>query len=312
MTKQFFVPQSIVFARLTNLAKVTFTAGIALNLWISPSLAGDPFRTSEPHKIGDQTEAAFKTMFQKGDYPGTDRYLKQAISSEPNEPLAYAMKASLAYGNKDWAKLEDYSKKTLETGQKLIASDPLRGNLYTAVGHFLEGAVIITRKGTVNGASQALSRLRQVYEYLDKAEAVSANDPELNLIKGYMDLMLAVNLPFASLDQAIERLEKNAAPRYLVDRGIALAYRDLKQYSRALEYANLALKATADNPEIYYLKAQILQEQGKKEKSRQLFQDAIAHFDKALTKKSQLPGTLVRQIERERSQAANRLNNPGG
>ncbi|MBD2388776.1 Sll0314/Alr1548 family TPR repeat-containing protein [Cylindrospermum sp. FACHB-282] len=312
MTKQLFLPQSIVLTKLTHLAKATFTAAIALNLWVTPSLAGDPFRTSEPHKIGDQTEAAFKAIFHQGDYPAADRYLKQAISSESNEPLAYAMKASLAYGNKDWARLDTYSKKTLETAQKLIASDPLRGNLYSAVGYFLEGAVIIIREGTVNGASRALSRLRQVYEYLDKAEAVSARDPELNLIKGYMDLMLAVNLPFASPDQAIERLEKNAAPRYLVDRGIALAYRDLKQYSQSLEYANLALKSTADNPEIYYLKAQILQELGKKEKSPQLFQEAIANFDKALTKKAQLPGNLVRQIERERSQAANRLNNPGG
>ncbi len=66
-------------------------------------------------------------------------------------------------------------------------------------------------------------RVAKVYAYLGKAEAISANDPELNLIRGYMDLMLAVNLPFTSPDQAIERLEKNAAPRYLVDRGIAIS-----------------------------------------------------------------------------------------
>jgi tetratricopeptide (TPR) repeat protein len=124
-----------------------------------------------------------------------------------------------------------------------------------------------------------------------------------------MDLMLAVNLPFANPGQAIERLEKNAAPQYLADRGVALAYRDLKQYSQALEYANRALKMTSDNPEMYYLKAQILQEQGKKEKSQQMIQEAIVNFDKALAKKSQLPGDLVKQIERERRSATNRLNN---
>jgi tetratricopeptide (TPR) repeat protein len=228
MTKRFCCSQATWYAKkLNSLAKATFVGAIALNLWVNPSLAGDPFRTSEPRKIGDQTEAAFKAIFQQGNYPAADKYLQQAISKEPNEPLAYAMKASLAYGNKDLATLDTYSQKTLETGEKLISSDPLRGNLYTAVGHFFEGAVILTREGTVNGATKALSRLRQVYEYLDKAEAVSANDPELNLLKGYMDLMLAVSLPFASPDQAIERLEKNAAPQYLVDRGIALAYRDL-------------------------------------------------------------------------------------
>ncbi len=300
-----------LYSRLASFGKTALISAIAFNLSISPSLAGDPFRTSEPRKIGDKTEAAFKAVFQQGNYPAAEGYLKQALSSEPNEPLAYAMRASLAYTNKDMATLETYSKKTLETGQKLIASDPLRGNLYTAVGNFLEGSVIITREGA-NGAPKALSRLRQVYEYLDKAEAISANDPELNLIKGYMDLLLAVNLPFSNPDQAIEKLEKNAAPQYLADRGIALAYRDLKKYSQALDYANRALKVTADNPELYYLKAQILQEQGKKEKSPQLIKEAIANFDKALTKKSQLPADLVKQIEGERNRAANSLNNPGG
>jgi len=310
MTKRFSSLQLIVFARLTSVVQSAFGAAIALNLWVNPSLAGDPFRTSEPHQIGDQTEAVFKAIFQQGNYSAAERYLQQALSKEPNEPLAYAMKASLAYGNKDWAKLDTYSQKTLETGQKLISTDPLRGNLYTAVGHFLEGAVILTREGTVNGVPQAFGRLRQVYEYLDKAEAISANDPELNLIKGYMDLLLAVNLPFASPDQAIGRLEQNAAPQYLVERGIALAYRDLKRYSQALEYVNRAIKTTSDNPEIYYLKAQILKELGKKEKSQQLIQEAIANFDKALTKKSQLPGDLVKQIEGERKNAIS-LNNPG-
>ncbi|MCC5618519.1 tetratricopeptide repeat protein [Nostoc sp. CHAB 5836] len=319
MTKSFSSPGLLVSARLTTLAQTAFTVAfafgvapwaIALNLWVNPSLAGDPFRDREPHQIGDQTEAAFKAIFQQGNYPAAERYLQQALSKEPNEPLAYAIKASLAYGNQDWAKLATYSQKTLETGEKLIASDPLRGNLYTAVGHFLEGAVVLTREGTVNGVPQAFSRLRQVYEYLDKAEAISANDPELNLIKGYMDLLLAVNLPFASPDQAIGRLEQNAAPRYLVDRGIALAYRDLKQYSQALEYVNRAIKTTSDNPEISYLKAQILKELGQKEKSQQMIREAIAHFDKALTKKSQLPDDLVKQIERERKNAVN-LKNPG-
>lgn len=307
MTKRFSTPQLIRFSRLTTVAQATFAAAIALNLWANPSLAGDPFPGREPHAIGDKTEAAFNAIFQQGNYPAAERYLKEALTTEPNEPLAYAMRASLAYMKNDRAGLDTYSRKTLETGQKLLATDELRGNIYTAVGHFLEGAVIITREGTTNGAPQALSRLRQVYEYLDKAEAISANDPELNLLKGYMDLMLAVNLPFADPDEAIKRLETNGGPRYLVDRGIALAYRDLKQYSQALEYANRALRATSENPELYYLKAQILREQGQKEKSQTLFTEAIANFDKALTKKSQLPASLVKQIQNERRGAVKGL-----
>ncbi|WP_413175587.1 Sll0314/Alr1548 family TPR repeat-containing protein [Anabaena azotica] len=309
MSTRFLIPKLMMFFRFPVLVKVTFATAITVISLVNPADAGDPFRSSEPHKIGDRTEAAFKAIFQEGNYPAAEDYLKKAISDEPNEPLAYAMQAALAYGNQDLAGLDRYSKKTLEAGQKLIASDPLRGNLYTGVGNFLEGAVILLRDGGVNGVSKALSRLTKVYEYLDKAEEIAANDPELNLIRGYMNLMLAVNLPFTSPDQAIEKLEKNAAPEYLVNRGIALAYRDLKKYSQALDYVNRALKATADNPEIYYLKAQILHEKGKKEKSQDLIKDAIAHFDKALTKKAQLSASLVKQIEYERNQAMNRLNN---
>ena len=297
------------FLRFPLISRVAFATTLILNLWVNPSLAGDPFRSSEPHKIGDRTEAAFKAIFQQGNYPVAEDHLKKAIADEPDEPLAYALKASLAYTNQDLVNLEKYSKKTLEAGQKLIATNQLRGNLYTGVGNFLEGAVILTREGTVNGASKAFTRLTRVYKYLDRAEAINANDPELNLIKGYMNLMLAVNLPFISPDQAIEQLEQNAAPGYLVDRGIALAYRDLKKYPQALDYVNRALKNTSDNPEIYYLKAQILYLQGKQDKSQNLVKEAIAYFEKALTKKSQLPASLVRQIESERNQAKNRLNN---
>ena len=163
-------------------------------------------------------------------------------------------------------------------------------------------------EGTVIGVPKALSKLTKVYEYLGKAEDINANDPELNLIKGYMNLMLAVNLPFVSPEEAVEKLEQNAAPGYLVDRGIALAYRDLKQYSQGLNYVDRALKNTSENPEIYYLKAQILYLKGKQEKSQNLVKEAIAHFEKALTKKSQLPKSLVKQIEYEHNQAKNIVN----
>ncbi len=304
MSKWFPSVQAIRSAKLETFVQVSLTATLFLNVWVNPSVAADPFRTKEARNIGDKTEAAFKAIFQQGDYKAAEAYLQQALISEPNEPLAHAMKASLAYTNKDWTTLDTYSKKTLEIGQKLIASDPLRGNIYTAVGHFLEGAALVRRQGTVNGATQALSKLQEVYKYLDKAQAISANDPELNLLKGYMDLMLAVNLPFANPQQAIERLDKNAAPEYLADRGIAYGYRDLKQYNQALEYVNRALKATSNNPEVYYLKAQILRGMAGKEKNQQLLQEAVINFDQALAKKSQLPAGLVKQIERERRKAA--------
>jgi tetratricopeptide (TPR) repeat protein len=298
-----FLQSKIMPISINQLAGALFCGVLAVALQISPTVGADPFRTKEARNIGDNTEAAFKAIFQEGNYQAADGYLQKALTSEPNEPLAYAIRASLAYSNKDFALLDTYSQKTLETAEKLIPTDALRGHLYAAVGHFLSGAVILSREGTVNGAPQAMSKLRQVYEHLDKAEAVSPQDSELNLIKGYMDLMLSVNLPFANPAQAIERLEKNASPQYLVDRGIAIAYRDLKQYPKALDYANRALKVTTNNPEVYYLKAQILRAQANKEKSIQQMREAVNNFDKALAKKTQLPSGLVRQIERERRNA---------
>ncbi len=290
MTNQRPTPQ-----RLLSL----LTAVITFNLGVNPTLAADPFRTSNQHRIGDKTEAAFLAIFRDGNYPTADRYLQQAITSEPNEPLAYAIKASLSYASKDLGSLDTYANKTLETAQKLTATDPLRGNLYTAVGHFLVGATVLKNKGT-SGTGDALNRLRQVYEYIDKAEAITPNDPEVNLLKGYMDLMLAVNLPFSNPDEAIQRLKTSAGPKYLAERGIAIGYRDLKQYDQALTAVNQALQTTANNPELYYLKGQILKAQGKNQKNTGLLREALNNFDQAIAKKSQLPENLVRQMERER------------
>ncbi|OKH28335.1 Sll0314/Alr1548 family TPR repeat-containing protein [Chroogloeocystis siderophila] len=284
------------------------TTLLTLSLGFSPTLAQDPFRATNQRQIGDNTEAAFKAIFEQGNYQAAVNYLNQAETSEPNEPLAYAMKASLAYTlNDDINAFGNYGKRTLEAGRQLIAQDPLRGNLYAAVGHFLQGAAALVREGTVRGTPQALSELRQVYAYLDKAEAIAPNDPELNLLRGYMDLMLAVNLPFSSPQQAIDRLVRFAGPRYLADRGLAIGYRDLDQYTEALTYVDRALQATPNNPELYYLKAQILAEQGKKQNNPSALKAAVENFDRAIAKKDQLPSSLVKQIERERSRTVQRV-----
>jgi tetratricopeptide (TPR) repeat protein len=311
MSERFRYSKLFLTGRFKRLASTTLATVILLTTALNSAFAADPFRTKDKRNIGNNTESAFNAVFLKGDYQAANRFVETALTTESNEPLLYAMRASLAYTNKDIAGLESYSQKTLEAAEKLIATDKVRGNLYLAVGEFLGGAVILSRQGTVNGAPEALSRLRKVYGYLDKAEAISATDPELNLIKGYMDLMLAVNLPFADPAQAIQRLEKNAAPSYLVDRGIAIAYRDLKQYSQALEYAEKAVKGASENPEVYYLKAQILRLKAKKDKNPQLMREAVTNFDKALTKKTQLPSGLVKQIERERRNADTNVNNLG-
>jgi hypothetical protein len=52
------------------IASVTIALSICMN---SSAVVGDPFRPSNPQAIGPNTETAFKTMFQQGNY-------KRAIS----------------------------------------------------------------------------------------------------------------------------------------------------------------------------------------------------------------------------------------
>ena len=267
---------------------------IVLGLSNSSALAKDPFREKDPREIGTYTEKAFKTIFLEGDYKAVSESLNKAEAEEPNEPLAHAMLASLAYTEKDWEGIKQYADKTLQSAQILSQTDPVRGNLYLGVGHFLDGAYVYEKEG----ALAAINKLQQVFKYLDRAEDADPSDPELNLIKGYMDLLLAVNLPFSSPDQAIARFEDYAAPNYLVERGLAVAYRDLKDYDQALKYANQALKTAPDNPEHYYLKGQILRKIGKEKKSIKILNEAITNFELALAKSSQLPEFVLETFSR--------------
>ncbi|MBE9046692.1 tetratricopeptide repeat protein [Pleurocapsales cyanobacterium LEGE 10410] len=282
----------------TQLKRIIWTLPLTVTMlvgWSSIAWAKDPFRENNSRDIGKYTEEAFKTIFLKGDYKAVEQKLRLAESKEPNEPLAHAMLASLAYTEKDWSNIKKYALQTLESAQLLSETDPVRGNLYLAVGHFLDGAYVYEKEGALD----AIDKLQLVFRYLDRAEDADPNDPELNLIKGYMDLLLAVNLPFSSPDQAIARFEDRAAPNYLVERGLAVAYRDLKQYDEALKYVNKALETAPKNPEHYYLKGQILRKLGKEENSIELLLEAVENFKTALDKSAQLPDFVLKTLARE-------------
>jgi tetratricopeptide (TPR) repeat protein len=280
-------------------AAIAGTLAIGLNLlWIYP-VAADPFRTTSPRQIGAKTEAAFDALFKQGNYREAAQLLQ---SAEPNEPLTYALRASLAYVDQDFNIMGENARLTLATAQKLVETDPLRGNMYTAVGHFLEGAHTLSTEGTVRATPTVLTKLQQVFDHLRQAEAIDPNDPELNLIKGYMDLMLAVNLPFSDPQQAIQRLQSNASPGYLAQRGIAIGYRDLEKPDEALVAVDRALQETPDNPELFYLKAQILRLQsGQLEGNaqQQSRRESVREFRKAWEKRAQLPASIVNQLNRE-------------
>lgn len=289
-------------------SKAKFTSAIALVFaatlnYSNIALADDPFRSENSRDLGEHTEEAFETIFLLGDYKGAKEPLQLAEEESTNEPLAYALLASLAFTEKDWDTLNVYAQKTLKTAEALKDNDPLRSNLYLAVGHFMEG----TYRYEEEGAVSAIQKLQLVFKHFDAAEDIDPDDPELNLIKGYVDLLLAVNLPFSSPEQAIERFETYASPNYLVDRGIAVAYRDLKDYDKALESVDKALEIAPDNPEHYYLKGQILRKIGKKNEDIAVLEKALDHFSRAASKEEQLPKFIVDPLKREIRQTQEKI-----
>ncbi|MCC0177047.1 hypothetical protein I4641_08665 [Waterburya agarophytonicola K14] len=283
----------------TRLKQIVWTLPLSVAMVVSFShsavVAQDPFRDRNPRDIGKYTEKAFEKIFLQGDYKTVSEELELAEAKEAADPLAHAMLASLAYTEKDWESIKKYALQTLESAQLLSETDPVRGNLYLAVGHFMDGAYVYEKEGALD----AISKLQLVFKFLDRAEDIDAKDPELNLIKGYMDLLLAVNLPFSKPEQAIARFENYAAPNYLVERGLAVAYRDLEKYDKALKYADKALETAPDNPEHYYLKGQILRQIGQKKNNLKVLKKALENFDLALEKSEQLPEFVLKTLERE-------------
>lgn len=255
------------------------------------SLAGDPFRTKNERNISETTENAFKALFEEGNYLKSKEYLIEASKTDNNDPLVHAIKASLAYTESDWEGMKNSADKTIEIAKKIKSDDPLRSNLYLGVGSFLEGGYIFQKQGVL----PAINKLQEVFYYFEEAEKVDKDDPELNLIQGYLNLFLSVKLPFSNAEEAIERLKNYASPKFLVNRGIAIAYRDLKNYDEALKYVELAIESTPLNPELYYLKGQILREKGDKEENITLLQEALKNFNITLAKVDQLPAEAVKK-----------------
>jgi len=206
------------------------------------------------------------------------------------------LKGAIAYTEKDWNTLKKTANQPLRQAKEIGETDPLRRDLYLAIGHFLEGSYLYE----VEGAFSVFNKLQTVFYYLDLAEKHNPNDPELNLIKGYLDLFLAANLPFFQPENAIARLETHARPACLVNRGLAIAYRDLETYEKAQTAVEKALKTTPNNPEIHYLKGQILYQLGEEKQSIELVAEAVKHFDSAIARSEQLPDSIRDSYPRER------------
>ncbi len=262
---------------------------------LAPALAADPFRTNNPKPVGEKTSQAFEAMFKSNDYAAATELLNQAQTTEANEPLAYTLLAVLAYQNKDWAAIPSYAQKTRQAATALKTSQPLRSHVYLAMADFLEGAYALSDggDGPIRGMSKAFGKLKGIYGSLKQARNLDPNDPELNLVQGFMDMMTSVYLPLSDSKAAIAKLElvRSESPdaAYLADWALATGYRTMKQYDKGLEAANRGLKAQPNHAEMHYLKGQLLATQGNAAAAQ-------ADFKAALQASDTMPKSLVGQI----------------
>ncbi len=279
-----------IFSPIALTLTLIATTILGVNL-IDPAWAGDPFRTSNPKAIGTEAKQAFELMFKDGNYPAAAKQVDKALRTEANDPLVHGMKASLAYLEQDYSGMQLYAIKTRTAAEKLMATDKLRGHTYMAVGYLIEAGYVVRTDGIVSGAPKALGLVQKLFDEIKLAQAIASNDPELNLIKGYMDMLIATVLPNSDTENALLSL-RSSAPEYLKWRGIAIGYRDAKNSDRALVAINKAIEAAPQNPELFYLKGQILWQRNDLEAAKKQYRAAIA-------KRNQLPQDLVKQINSE-------------
>ncbi|MGB8698404.1 MAG: Sll0314/Alr1548 family TPR repeat-containing protein [Thermosynechococcaceae cyanobacterium] len=256
-----------------------------------PAWAADPFRTGrDARPIGPSLQSAFEDFFRLGSYQNSGTKLDQAQIENPGEPLVYTLQAALAYQNRQKEQFLTTIPKIREVAQQLEAKDPARSHLYRGIAQGLAGYFI---KDKLSALAQTVTYASSMLLEIDKAHQLAPNDPEINLIVGY------VNTVLRKYDDAIKNFEK-AGPAYLAYRGQALVYRDTKNYPKAQEMVEKALAAAPQNPDLLYLKGQILALQRKPA-------EAVAFFDQALKLGEQLPEGTKKQILKERNSQATRL-----
>jgi tetratricopeptide (TPR) repeat protein len=255
-------------------------------------IAADPFRVGTGARpMGFSLERAFEDFFRNGSYLNSTQKLRVAQTENPKEPLVYSLQAALAYLNEQPDRVLLLAQKTQQVAQSIRGKDSARSHLYWGIGKGLEGASYYLKDGDV-GLLKALPYAGSMVAEIDKAQQLAPNDPEVNLVAGYVGTVLAKQ-NLKSYEDALASFRK-AGPAYLALRGQALVYRDTKHYAQAQTMVEKAIADAPQNPDLLYLKGQILALQQKPV-------DAINFFDRALSLGKQLPESTKKQIRRERS-----------
>ncbi|MFM7602913.1 MAG: Sll0314/Alr1548 family TPR repeat-containing protein [Pseudanabaena sp.] len=276
--------------RSLKFVSVSLLTALITAATVMPSFAADPFRSQNARAIGSETQKAFELMFKDGNYTAALKQLDLAVRTEANEPLLFALRASTFYASEDYLGMRVAGQRVRVNAEALKGKDNLRAYIYIAASDLIEAGYIVKTEG-VSSAPKALPLVQSVFDNIQKAKDISPNDPELNLVKGYIDMLIASVLPLSDLETALESLKQYAAPDYLKWRGIALAYRDARKPELALDAVNKALVAAPNNPELHYLKGQVLWMQGGNN-----IPTAKKQFELALSKSKQLNPSLLDEI----------------
>ena len=276
--------------RSLKILSTSLLAALVSVATVMPSFAADPFRTKNARPIGNETQKAFELMFKEGNYNAAVNQINAAIATEANEPLLFALRASTFFATEDYLGMQVAGQRVRKNAESLRGKDNLRAYIYLAASDLIEAGYIVKTQG-ISSAPRALPLVQSVLDYLQKAKDIDPNDPELNLIKGYVDMLIASVLPLSDLESALQSLRQFAAPDYLKWRGIALAYRDARRPDLALDAVNKALASAPNNPELHYLKGQILWMQGGNSTA-----EAKKFFELALSKSKQMNPSLLSEI----------------
>ncbi len=126
-----------------------------------PSFAADPFRTTNPRAIGNETQKAFELMFKEGNYVAAVKQLDQAVRAEADDPLVFALRASTFYATEDYLGMQVANKRVRRNAEALKDKDPLRAYAYLAVSDLIEAGYIIKTEG-VSSAPKVLPLVQNV------------------------------------------------------------------------------------------------------------------------------------------------------
>jgi Tfp pilus assembly protein PilF len=276
-----------------KLISASLLATLVTAATVLPSWAADPFRSQNPRAIGNETQKAFELMFKDGNYVAAVKQLDVAVRTEADEPLLFALRASTFYVKEDYLGMKVAGQRVRVNAEALKGKDNLRAYIYLAASDLIEAGYIVKTEG-LSSAAKALPLVQNVFDNIQKAKNLDSSDPELNLVKGYIDMLIASVLPLSDLDSALESLKQYSTPDYLKWRGIALAYRDARRPEPALDAVNKALTSAPNNPDLHYLKGQILWMQGGNN-----IATAKKEFERALSKSKQMSPSLLAEIREQ-------------